>query len=66
MADSEAEFEGNLRKDLPRGLKGQEDNLPRTRWAGPSPILQVATPTPDAQGSVRPVNILLGSCEVTV
>ena len=38
----------------------------RTRWAGPSPILQVATPTPDAQGSVRPVNILLESCEVTV
>jgi hypothetical protein len=38
----------------------------RTRWAGPSPILQVATPTPDAQGSVRPANILLESCEVTV
>ena len=33
MADSDAEFENGLRKDLPRGLKGREDNLPRTRWA---------------------------------
>ena len=39
MADSDAEFEDGLRKDIPRGLKGREDNLPRTRWAEPDELL---------------------------
>jgi type IV secretion system protein VirD4 len=33
MADDQAEFERGLRKDIPRGLKGRENSLPRTRWA---------------------------------
>jgi type IV secretion system protein VirD4 len=33
MTQGDAEFEDGLRKDIPRGLKGREDNLPRTRWA---------------------------------
>jgi type IV secretion system protein VirD4 len=33
MADNDATFEEGLRKDMPRGLKGREDSLPRTRWA---------------------------------
>jgi type IV secretion system protein VirD4 len=39
MADSEAMFEDGLRKDVPRGLKGREDNLPRTRWAEPDELV---------------------------
>ena len=38
MADSGAEFERKLRKDLPRGQKGREDSLPRTRWADPAEL----------------------------
>ena len=33
MSDSDADFERELRKEPPRGLKGREDSLPRTRWA---------------------------------
>jgi type IV secretion system protein VirD4 len=33
MAERDAEFERELRKALPRGLKGREPELPRTRWA---------------------------------
>ena len=39
MADSDAKFEDGLRKELPRGLKGREDSLPRTRWAEPDELL---------------------------
>ena len=34
MADSDAEFEDGLRKDLPRGLKGREDSLPAHALGG--------------------------------
>jgi type IV secretion system protein VirD4 len=33
MADPDSEFERGLRKELPRGVKAREDELPRTRWA---------------------------------
>lgn len=33
MTERDAEFERQLRKALPRGLKGREPELPRTRWA---------------------------------
>jgi type IV secretion system protein VirD4 len=36
---AEEEFERGLHKDIPRGLKGREDNLPRTRWAEPEELL---------------------------
>src|SRR5262245_23871611 len=38
MANRDAEFEDGLRKDIPRGLKGREDSLPRTRWAEPDEL----------------------------
>ncbi len=34
----QAKFEKGLRADLPRGLKGQEDRLPRTLWAEPQEL----------------------------
>ena len=36
---AEEEFERGLHRDIPRGLKGREDNLPRTRWAEPEELL---------------------------
>jgi type IV secretion system protein VirD4 len=32
MTDRDADFERELRKGLPRGVRGREDSLPRTRW----------------------------------
>jgi type IV secretion system protein VirD4 len=37
--DIDSEFERGLRKELPRGVKAREDELPRTRWAEPDELV---------------------------